>query len=486
MNAEAMAENLAKFALENAPGLKEESELQERFGDPLFFDDKGKITGVNQPFFAAWYRKQFNPVYDPDEQRFYLYNPAKGLWEPQTEQRIISKLAEMLREYARKEKIPDLVRRQNVRVLSDIMVFLKAEAEHRKCFERSEHRFIHCANGVLVFDNVQNCWTLREFSPEDYSRNRSEIEYIPGAGCPRFLDELISPAMSEADADLLQLYAGQCLIGVNISQTFLVITGTPGGGKSTLVNILEAVIGRHNCTELRLDLMNRPFETFRLLGKTLLTAKDVSSRFLNSAGASKLKALTGNDTQTAEMKGVAGGIDFVGCFNAIITSNSTLRVTLDGDSAAWRRRMLWIKYENPPPKEPVSEFDRVILSTEASGVLNWMLAGAAKLLRAGGRISRPPEQQRRVDDLLLESDSVSSFIADCVKPDGGATVTINEMLIAFNEYCDQRGWQPLPERVFQKQLPDAMLNIHRAARRNDIKRDGKCQKGYSGMRLTRV
>ena len=109
MNAEAMAENLAKFALENAPGLKEESELQERFGDPLFFDDKGKITGVNQPFFAAWYRKQFNPVYNPDEQRFYLYNPDKGLWEPQTEQRIISKLAEMLREYARKGKIPDLV-----------------------------------------------------------------------------------------------------------------------------------------------------------------------------------------------------------------------------------------------------------------------------------------------------------------------------------------------------------------------------------------
>ena len=88
--------------------------------------------------------------------------------------------------------------------------------------------------------------------------------------------------------------------------------------------------------------------------------------------------------------------------------------------------------------------------------------------------------------LLLESDSVSSFITDCVKPDGGSTVTINEMLIAFNEYCDQRGWQPLPERVFQKQLPDTMLSIHRAARRNDIKRDGKCQKGYSGMSLTRV
>ncbi len=464
MNAEVMAEKLIKMMPELEPEPNEYGHLQDQYGPSLFFNDKGKITAINQPFFAALYCLRHNPIYDPDEQRFYLYNSNNGLWEPQTEPCIIADLGALFREYATKNDYPELLRKQTARLFSDILVFLKAEAERRGAFIDGKRRFIHCSNGVLEFDETADCWKIREFSPDDYSRNRSGIAYKPDALCPDFLEKLIAPAMSNTDADLLQLYAGQCLIGCNVSQTFLMLTGTAGGGKSTLVNVLEGLIGRYNCTELRLDFMDRPFETYRLIGKTLLTAKDVKSRFLNSAGAAKLKALTGNDAQTAEVKGVSGGVDFVGCFNAIITSNSTLRVTLDGDNAAWRRRMLWIKYEAPAPEKTVSEFDKVILSTEGSGVLNWALEGAARLLRAGGRIYRNDEQTQRVDDLLLESDAVSSFISDCVIPDSNATLTVNEMLIAFNEYCEKRNWQTLPERVFQNRLPDAMLNIHRAAR----------------------
>lgn len=484
-------------AAENSPVLKAaeeaeekmrkvEKEVEEQYGPLLSYNDKGTISSLNQPGFAAMYHRLYKLVYDQDEARFYLYNPDNGLWEAQIEPKMISNLAAMILDYSRLRNIPELLKKQNYRGMADILGFLKGVAARKNCFKMGARRFVHCENGVLVFDNAEKRWRLRGFSPDDYSRNRSEVKYAPEAGCPRFLEELIAPAMSPEDAELLQLYAGQCLLGVNLSQTFLMITGTPGGGKSTLVNILEAVIGRYNCTELRLEHIERPFETARMLGKTLLTAKDVPSRFLNLSGASKLKALTGGDGQTAELKGVTGGVDFNGHFNVIVTSNSTLHVKLDGDVGAWRRRMLYIRYENPPPTPPVSEFDRLIVETEASGVLNWMLEGAAKLLSAGGRITRTPEQKKRVDELLLESDSVGSFVADCVKPDAERNITVGEMLTEYVEYCDSRDWTPLTENQFRRTIADAMLNIHKVTSNHGIQRNGKSEKGYSGMTLIRA
>ena len=74
---------------------------------------------------------------------------------------------------------------------------------------------------------------------------------------------------------------GQCLLGDNPSQRFLLITGTAGGGKSTLVNVIEQLVTRQNCTELRLEHMHGRFENSRLVGKTLLTGKDVKAGFLS-------------------------------------------------------------------------------------------------------------------------------------------------------------------------------------------------------------
>lgn len=477
------ADILTARIAEIVPELDIESKLQKKYGEAIFLDATGRISGINQAFFAALFNFTRKPIFDAADKAFYLYNPQNGRWETQTEPRIIASLGDLLHEYAATHNCPDLNRKRTARGLTDVLLFLKSEAERRGAFDGKERRFVHCGNGVLEFDVKAGEWKLNSFSAEYFSRNKTEILYNPAATCPQFIDKLISPAMSVEDAELLQLYAGQCVIGYNLSQTFLMLTGTAGGGKSTLVNVLEGLIGRHNCTELRLEFMNRQFEIYRLIGKTLLTAKDVKSRFLNTDGASKLKALTGNDTLTAEIKGANGGIDVPGVFNAIITSNSTLRVALDGDNGAWRRRMLWIKYEAPAPERPIADFDKQLLAQEGSGILNWALEGAAKLIRAGGRIQRSATQIKRVDDLLLESDAITAFVKECVIASQGATITVSELLIAFNNYCDNRGWQTLPERVFQNQLPDAMLNIHRSARRNDIPRDGKSQKGYSGFKV---
>ena len=76
------------------------------------------------------------------------------------------------------------------------------------------------------------------------------------------------------------------------------------GGKSTLVRILEAIVGQKNVCQLRTDLLAERFETSRFIGKTLLAGKDVSGNFLHSRGAHVLKALVGDDQLSGELKGL--------------------------------------------------------------------------------------------------------------------------------------------------------------------------------------
>ena len=150
-------------------------------------------------------------------------------------------------------------------------------------------RFIHLRDCLLVFDRESKTLKRIPFSPDYNSRNRIDLPYNPAAKCPRFVNKLILPMLkNKSDLRLIQLYFGQCLLHENISQTFLIISGPAEVGKSVLVNIIEAVLGKNNVTELHPDRLSSPFELAEYASRSLLTAKDVENDALS---ANKINAL---------------------------------------------------------------------------------------------------------------------------------------------------------------------------------------------------
>lgn len=283
----------------------------------------------------------------------------------------------------------------------------------------------------------------------------------------------------------MQKWAGQLLLGRNITQKIMLFTGTAGGGKSTLMNVLSAVIGAANVAGLRTDHLHQRFELWNYVGKTFLVGADVPGNFLMTEGAHVLKALVGKDVLTAEKKN-GEAVTIVGDFNVGMTSNSRLKVKLDGDTDAWRRRLLIVNYERPRPSRPNPRFLEELLASEASGILNWMIAGAMQLLAEvaeTGVIQMTDRQADRVDSLLAESDSIREFVRKGLAPEDGTDATTHELTQAYVHYCEMRGWNPLPTKKVESFLPDAVLEVHRLAKRNDIMRDGKNQRGYRGLRI---
>ena len=62
-------------------------------------------------------------------------------------------------------------------------------------------------------------------------------------------------------------------------------------------------------------------------------------------------------------------------------------------------------------------------------------------------------------------------------------MTVYELVEAYATYCDAMGWEQMPTRRVENELPDAMQEIRRAARRNGVEREGKARRGFAGVRL---
>jgi phage/plasmid-associated DNA primase len=178
----------------------------------------------------------------------------------------------------------------------------------------------------------------------------------------------------------------------------------------------------------------------------MLSGKDVRGDFLQTDGAHVLKALVGHDLLSAERKNSNSEFQLRGEFGIAVSCNSRLRVKLDGDVDAWRRRLLIVRYEKPKPKERILDFAKVLLAEEASGILRWMVDGAIMHLRecdTVGDYRLSDEQEGRVDQLLAESDSIRHFLIERIQPAKGSDLATGEIVSAYFDYCSEKGWDSL-------------------------------------------
>jgi putative DNA primase/helicase len=474
---------------EELPGQGDESDdpIIRQYGVPVFFSKPDKegtcyVKGINEAYWAGLYAAEHVVLYEPDEQTFFRYDIETGAYGVISPEAIKDAISYRMLEVSRQDESMRLLENQRTeRNLNAIVSRLKGVVEHRHAFT-DRPRAVHLANCMLKLEDGE--FYPAAFSPDFRSRNRSPISYDPTATCPRFLNELLLPAVHAEDAILLQKMAGLCLLGENLIQRFLILDGEPGRGKSQYGIVLQYLVGRENVTQLRTKHLEERFELFRFLRRTLLVGVDVDADFLSSKGASTIKGLVGGDLMDAEQKGGTGIFQIEGKFNMLMTSNCRLKVKLQGDVGAWRRRMLIVRYEAPPPKVKIPNFGELLVREEGPGILNWALEGLRMLLddiENTGDIRLTGRQSGVVDSLLAESDSLRFFLKECVKHEKGSDLTVGEIVQAYAHYCPDKGWDPLPESRIGSQLGTLMLEMFQTSKSNSCQRDGRATRGYRGV-----
>jgi phage/plasmid-associated DNA primase len=275
---------------------------------------------------------------------------------------------------------------------------------------------------------------------------------------------------------VLQHWCGQALLQQNLTQTLLILQGIGGAGKGMITKLVHKIVGgEESCSELRTQHLGSRFEAGFHHGKTLLIGADVQPDFLREAAASRLKAMTGGDRIQVEVKNSRCSQTVEGRWNCLITSNTRLKLTLQGDETAWTRRLLLLDFDQPPSPRVIPDYHEVLLKEEGSGILNWFIAGAQSLLAAladGKPFPTSPRQRTKIQSLLGESDSIRTFITSHVRRSSmqADCVTCEQLWIAYTQFCEHHAWTIEPRGRFARDSKDLMAEIHHVEQTNHIGR----------------
>jgi hypothetical protein len=169
----------------------EKEALAKEFGQPFYTIKDGRVTGINERYWAALFSRENRVLYDPDEKTFYRYAADTGLWETITPESIREAISARILEVSREAQQFSLEIQITQTKLKAVIGALMGIVEKRGVF-LTKQRFIHVANGVIRLGDDGDV-TFSGFSPEDYSRNRSPFDFRPDAECPRFLNEADLP-----------------------------------------------------------------------------------------------------------------------------------------------------------------------------------------------------------------------------------------------------------------------------------------------------
>ena len=113
-----------------------------------------------------------------------------------------------------------------------------------------------------------------------------------------------------------------------------------------------------------------------------------------------------------------------------------------------------------------------------------MLDGLEEIREDGWQLRLTPAQQKIVDDLLLESESHTVFVRECLVTAAAAELTVADCYAGSVEFCNDHGWRALTRNKFGAVICDAIVHQFGITVRHDIA-DGKNkpQRGWKGIHL---
>lgn len=285
--------------------------------------------------------------------------------------------------------------------------------------------FAESTEGFVNFENIVLHWkTGAQFQhdPTRGFRNVLPFHHVPGATAPVWEKFLLDIFDGDADkARLIEEFMGYALSGDAMwMQKALILVGQGSNGKSTLIEVLQALAGKDNFSSVKADKFNEPTFVQMLDGKLFnISGETPRKGFEESAG---VKELTGGDTITGRK--LYGQPFYFNNRAKIIFSCNEIPRTVDNTHGFYRRFWVVEFKRTFDPSKGVGDFKiGEKLRAELPGIFNRVRAAyqGAKDLE---KFTEPKAVTEALEDLRQEMDVVGEWIRDNLKGEPGAPVRV--------------------------------------------------------------
>jgi len=332
---------------------------------------------------------------------------------------------------------------------------------------------INLENGVLNLKTAE----LEKHALDVIFTNKLPVKYDPRARCPvilKFLSEILHPD----DIPVIQEFVGYCLYRKYCFARALMCVGAGSNGKSTLLMLIETLLGKDNVATPSLQrLLYNRFAAAELFGKLANIHADLPPTPLAQTGMFKM--LTGGDTIHAERKH-QDPFNFTNYAKLIYSANE-LPQTADLTEAFWRR---WIIVEFPnafpegDPKTDPHVLKKLTTPDELSGFLNWALEGLKRLLE-NSKFTPTKTRAEIEEEWTIRTDSLRAFVRKHAAVDPRCFVTKGDFYAAYQDFCSEHEAEAVSKNMVGLRLPTIMRCSGQVR-----KIGGEAVRVWRGIRLT--
>lgn len=401
--------------------------------------------------------------YDPDREKFYTWDKRK--WIPAKEGRVMGMVEDVITKisategdfYSNTSSPPSELNKQRGTPKTYRQVFLEWASKQRYTgkitstalilkgrealwtvgddFDIDPYHF-NVANGVLDLKTGG----LQPHNRSFMCSNISDVEYDPNATCPewdRFL-EITQP--NPEHRRYLQRLMGYTMIGEVRDQIFALHIGSGGNGKGVFLDCCAYVLGEYSTTGQRDSFVRKsnsnriPADIASFEGKRIVLVDELNDN--QKMDTALLKDVTGGGKIKAEAKNV-NPWEYTPKFTLHFRTNHMPDLPTDRSIV---RRFRPVRWGVEPTSEQWDSFTSPHHSTpfnyltkrEASGILNWLLAGTRDYLQNG--LDVPIDLQLDAIMMLEENDPFLIFMNQCTEESPGVKKEGTVLYKAFRDW----------------------------------------------------
>lgn len=271
--------------------------------------------------------------------------------------------------------------------------------------------------------------------------------YNPNATCPHF-ESFIKQILPGDHHNFIKQLLGHLLIPSAEFRKFEVFLGSGANGKSTLLQMIEAMLGRANVSNQSLHLLaqNR-FAAFELFGKLANTYADLDDAEVSRTGL--LKQITGGDTISYERK-------FRSPFSAPVTARLVFSANkmphIPDDSKAISDRLIMVEFPNrfEEAQQDKRLIDKLTTEEELEGILaRWAVPGLHELL-SNGQFDIPIRSWELVHGHVR--DPFSDFVQERLEASPSSWISRQDLYGHYICWCEDRKVARLSQQEFNRHI----------------------------------
>jgi len=318
---------------------------------------------------------------------------------------------------------------------------------------------------------------------DDIEQTRKEelLDYIN----TMFTDNYETPRLLNEERqeyiDFIQALFGYSLTLSTEVRKFYLITGGDEGsnGKSKWFGALEKILGLNN----RFVVMQRTTVIDNGKQQThfndaLYAARNASIGFIsemerdNPLKADIIKSVTGNDTQSGELKHKSGQVSYFAHYKLFMAFNMTNMPRLNGeDNALWDRIQLILFPHRFDPRDKVENDKKVNTFYKNIDIFfSWLVEGCKKWYSNKNLLVDVPRiVKHQTSEFRLNADYVVRFLRDDTEtPNDDEKSNYRDwhakkdhVYHRYEKYCDKNKVQAMGQNTFYKRMQELGYQEHR-------------------------